>query len=210
MGKIYLVRHGEVLWNRLKSAYCGFTDLELNEHGIEQAECVAERLADEPLAAVYSSDLSRARDTAAAVAARHGLAPATDPQLREVNYGEWEGVSEEEVARRWPEIYPAWKRGAERVRIPGGETFGELRERIVSALTRIAEQHEEETVAVVAHKSANRVFLCALLGMPASEYRRIGQDNAAINAVHYASGRWRVDLINDTCHLKASCVLRVK
>ncbi|HHX38767.1 MAG TPA: histidine phosphatase family protein [Armatimonadetes bacterium] len=202
MTRIYLIRHGEVLWNREHPAYCGHTDLELNERGREQAGCVAQRLADAELSAVYCSDLRRARDTAAAIAARHGLEPVADPALREVNYGEWEGVSEEDVRAGWPDHYAAWKRDAEKVRIPGGESFGELRDRLVPALTAIAERHAGENVAVVAHKSSNRAFLCAVLGLSPSLYRRIGQENAAVNLITYEDGRWRIDLINDTCHLR--------
>ena len=202
MGQIYLARHGEVLWNRERPAYCGHTDLDLNDHGREQAERLAERLAGVPLAAVYSSDLRRARDTAAAIAGRHGLVPIEEPALREINYGDWEGVAEEDVVGGWPDVYAAWKQDAEHVRIPGGETYGELRDRLVPTITAIATRHGDGDVVLVAHKSANRVFLCALLGMPASSYRRIGQDNAALNIVEHRAGRWRVDLVNDTCHLR--------
>lgn len=200
MGKLYLIRHGEVLWNREKPAYCGFTDLDLNEQGRAQAECLAERLAGVPLAAVYSSDLRRARDTAAAVARPHGIEPVADAGLREVNYGEWEGVSEEDVRAGWPQIYAAWKQDAENVQIPGGETFGELRERFVGAVTAILSRHPDDSVAIVAHKSSNRVFICTVLGLSPRDYRRIGQDNAALNILDFTGGGWRVDLVNDTCH----------
>ncbi|NLC57636.1 MAG: histidine phosphatase family protein [Armatimonadetes bacterium] len=202
MGKLYLIRHGEVLWNRERPAYCGVTDLELNPHGRQQARRLADRLAGVNLAAVYCSDLRRARETAAAIAAPHGLTPYPDPALREVHYGDWEGVAEEEVRQRWPEPYLAWREDAEHQRIPGGETFGELRDRFVPAVMRILARHPEESVAIVAHKAANRVFLCAVLGLSPSHYRRIGQDNAALNLLDYDHGRWRVDQLNDTCHLR--------
>jgi len=203
LGQLYLIGHGDVAWNSDRPAYCGATDLELTPQGREQAERLADRLAGVPLAAVHSSDLRRALDTAAAIAAAHGLTPVVEPALREVNYGEWEGLSEEEVCRLWPEVYEAWRQDAEHVRIPGGETFRELDERFVAAVTAIAQRHTGQAVAVVAHKSTNRVFLCWLLGLSSSRYRRFGQDNAAANILQYDGGRWRVDLINDTCHLGA-------
>ncbi|MBI3944376.1 MAG: histidine phosphatase family protein [Armatimonadetes bacterium] len=201
MAVIYLVRHGEVLWNREPPAYCGITDLELSPEGRRQAECLAARLAGAPLAALYCSDLRRARQTADAIAAPHALVPVADPALREVNYGDWEGLSEAQVRCRWPDLYAAWRQDAERVPIPGGESFAALRDRVVPAMTAIAARHPAESVAVVAHKSTNRVFLCELLGLSPSHYRRIGQENAAVNILNYDEGRWRIDLVNDACHL---------
>lgn len=203
MGKLYLVRHGEVLWNRERPAYCGVTDLELNGEGRRQAERIAARLAGVHLEAVYSSDLRRARDTAAAIAARHGLNPVADPAFREVDYGEWEGVSEEDVRHQWADRYRAWREDAAHVRIPGGETFSELRDRFVPAVIAVMERHADGNVALVAHKAANRVFLCDVLGLSPSAYRCIGQDNACLSILDYEGGRWRVELINDTCHLLA-------
>lgn len=203
MGKLYLVRHGEVLWNRERPAYCGVTDLELNEQGRRQAERIAARLAGLQLAAIYSSDLRRARQTAAAIAAPYGLHPVADPAFREVDYGDWEGVSEEDVRRQWAERYRAWREDAAHVRIPGGETFLELRDRFVPAVVAVMERHAAANVAIVAHKAANRVFLCEVLGLPPSAYRSIGQDNACLNVLDYEGGRWRVWLVNDTCHLLA-------
>ena len=101
MAQILLARHGETDWNR-NGRVQGHTDIPLNATGIAQAQALAERLAGEPLAAVFASDLERARVTAAAVAARHELPVSIDPDLREKNFGSWEGLTDGEIAERFP------------------------------------------------------------------------------------------------------------
>lgn len=202
MGKIYLVRHGETAWNRANT-YVGATDIALNARGREQAEMLAEFLAQSHLQAVYSSDLSRARETAEAIAARHGMQVQPVPGLREVNYGEWEGLNEAEMVSRYPETYEQWRIDPVSVRIPGGETFGELRERAFEAFREIALAHADSEAVIVAHKSVNRVILCGLLGIDIARYRMVSQGNACLNVVRTRKDGFVVDAVNETCHLMA-------
>ena len=102
MTEILLARHGETDWNSGRRVQ-GHTDIPLNAAGVEQARALAEQLAGEPLTAVFSSDLSRALDTARAVAAVHGLEVTVDPRLREKNFGTWEGLTDVEIAERFPD-----------------------------------------------------------------------------------------------------------
>jgi len=198
---IFLIRHGEVKWNR-ENSYIGSTDLPLNAHGRSQAGLVAECLAGRNVSAVYSSDLVRARETAEIIAARLGLPVDTVPDLREVDYGEWEGLTESEVRERYPEVFVEWRLNPSRVRIPGGETFAELRDRAFPAFCRIAQAHAGENIAVVAHKSTNRVILCSILGVDINHYRRIGQGNSALNVIETRKdGRMVVEAINESGHL---------
>ncbi|MCX6374575.1 MAG: histidine phosphatase family protein [Armatimonadetes bacterium] len=201
MSRIYLIRHGEVAWNR-ENSYIGATDLPLNDEGKSQAALLADRLAQHKIAAVYSSDLTRARQTAEIIAERLGLPAVAIPELREVNYGEWEGVSETKLPTSHPDIYDEWRLNPAEVRIPGGETFAELKERAFSAFCRIAESHPSEDVVIVGHKSVNRVILCCLMGIDINRYKQIAQGNAALNVIERrADGRFVVESVNDAVHL---------
>lgn len=201
MGTIFLIRHGEVKWNR-ENSYIGSTDLPLNANGRSQAGLVAECLKHQHVSAIYSSDLIRARETAEIIAARLGLSVNTVPDLREVDYGEWEGLPESEVRKRYPDIFREWRLNPSGVRIPGGETFAELRDRAFPAFCRIAQAHPDENIAVVAHKSTNRVILCCILGIDVNNYRRIGQGNSALNVIETRKdGRMVVQTINESGHL---------
>jgi alpha-ribazole phosphatase len=202
MGKIILIRHGEVTWNK-QACYAGWTDLELTEKGVAQARAVAERLRSEPLDAVYCSDLLRARVSAEIIAEPHGLTPIVDSDLRELNYGQWEGVAETDLPIKYPELYKTWTANPAETSTPDGESFSQLLSRVSRAMGRIMEDYPDGTVAVVAHKSANRVMLCHWMGVDINLYKRMGQDNVAINTVLFTPERVQIENINDTCHLKA-------
>lgn len=199
--KIYLIRHGEVESNR-KNAYVGSTDLPLNAHGRRQAELLADYLADRQISAVYASDLKRAHETAEIIARRIGLEVHAIRELRELDYGDWEGVPEADVPKLYPDIFREWRKNPVEVRVPGGENVGELRDRAYSAFSRIVEQVLDGNLVIVAHKTSNRVLLCCLLGVDPDSYRQIGQGNSAINVIERRKdGRLVVEAINETCHL---------
>jgi len=199
--RILLIRHGRVAWNA-KSAYAGWTDLPLDEQGEIEAAMVAKRLKDVPLAAIYSSDLIRAKRTAEIIAETHGLVVSVEPDIKEINYGEWEGLSVDDIKRIYGDgILKAWKADPENVSIPGGETFRELRDRAAPALARIAALHKGQTIAVVAHRSVNRVLICHWLGIGVGRYKQIEQKNCAINSVVFIGNRVVVETVNDVCHI---------
>ncbi|HKI92794.1 MAG TPA: histidine phosphatase family protein [Gaiellaceae bacterium] len=148
MTTLLLVRHGETDWNA-EGRLQGHTDRPLNDYGRRQAAALAEQLADEEIAAIYASDLARARETAEIVSGRIGLPVALDPDLREKNWGSWEGLT-----------------AAERERVEHvGETTKEHRERTLRAVHRIAEQHPGECVVVVTHGGSLRRVQAAVLGV---------------------------------------------
>jgi broad specificity phosphatase PhoE len=137
-----LARHGETDWNR-QLRIQGSSDVELNELGREQARVLAKELADVELDAIYASDLSRARDTAEAVAATKDLPVHLDPRLRERAFGSWEGLTREDIEERF--------RPEDR---PDGETDEEVRARVLAAIEDIASEHPGEQVLVVSHGGA--------------------------------------------------------
>jgi broad specificity phosphatase PhoE len=158
--RIFLIRHGATEWNRAKRAQ-GHADIELNDEGRAQAAASARALAREDLVAVYSSDLGRSLDTARAIARSHRLEVIPDPDLREVDQGEWTGLHVDEIARRWPEL---WGDNRHHTTRPGGEGPREVRVRALAALSRIVKEHPDGSVAVVSHGGTIRWISAEALG----------------------------------------------
>jgi broad specificity phosphatase PhoE len=166
---VILARHGESDWN-LAGRWQGHSDRPLTERGRNQAEALARRLAETPLDAVYSSDLARARDTAAVVAAAQGLAVEAVAELREVDVGSWSGLTRDEAAERFPDGYRRWleRQG------PGwedGETYEQMGGRVIAALHGIARRHPGGRVLVVSHGGSLRAVLAAAAGVDVATYR---------------------------------------
>jgi broad specificity phosphatase PhoE len=184
---LLLARHGESDWNRARR-WQGFADRPLTERGRAQARELAERLADIGLDAVYSSDLARARDTAAAVARAQGLEVTTVPELREVNVGSWEGLTREEAEQRFPDGFRRWLGGG--TGWDDGETYGEMSARVVAAVEAIGRRHEGGRALVVAHGGPIRAIHAAALGIQVEAYRRIRpvEPNARLSAVCFVDG----------------------
>jgi broad specificity phosphatase PhoE len=153
MTEILLARHGETDWNNGRRVQ-GHTDIPLNAAGVAQARVLAEQLATEPLIAVFSSDLSRALDTATVVADAHALEVTVDPRLREKNFGTWEGLTDLEIAERFPD--------AVRGQWGDGETTDEVAERVLGVLDRIRRLHPDGSVLVVSHGGPLRAMLASL------------------------------------------------
>jgi alpha-ribazole phosphatase len=195
------VRHGQTLWNHV-ARYQGHTDTPLDDTGTTQAKLLSLRLAAEPLQAVYSSDLKRARETARIIAEPHGLAVQTLPQLREISFGVWEGLTYQEIKTRFGDISDRWHTSPGSVRIPDGETFQELRERAYDAVKDLVKRHDQSSIAVVTHGATIRAIICALLGIDLNKVFRIRQDNAALNVIDFYGEFGILSLLNDTYHLE--------
>ena len=155
---VRLARHGETDDNREPSRFQGWTDTPLNEHGRAQARALADRVADDGIASLWASDLSRARETAEIVGARIGLTPQLDPRLREGYRGRWEGHLMRDIEAAEPDLYAAWRRGGD-FRFPEGESLGEQQERVLAAVQEI---HAAGPLPglVVCHGGSIRVMLC--------------------------------------------------
>jgi broad specificity phosphatase PhoE len=153
MTELLLARHGETDWNRERRIQ-GHTDVPLNARGVKQARVLAEILAPVRLAAVYSSDLTRARETAAMVARAHSLDVLVERRLREKNFGSWEGLTDVEIADRFPD--------AVRGRWGDGETTEQVATRVVEVIDVIRARHGDGTVLVVSHGGPLRAILAHL------------------------------------------------
>lgn len=201
MTRVIIVRHGQTEWNRMER-FRGRVDLPLNETGHEQARLVARRIAaGEALAAVYSSPLTRTMQTAQPIAKASGITVTPLDGLIDIDYGDWQGLTPEDVAARYPELHRRWERSPQLVAMPGGETLAAVRERADAAMRRAAAVHEGGTVALVTHKVVCKILICAALGIANDHFWQIEQENGAISVVEFSRGRPVLKLCNDTGHL---------
>lgn len=168
MTSLVLVRHGQTDWN-LEGRYQGQTDLPLNETGRSQARGLAEQLADQPFEAIYSSDLQRAYETANIIAGKHNLAVQSEPRLREVNLGGWEGMLVGDIMRCYPGEWEMRRHDPVHARPPGGESAAELASRIEAAMTEIARRHVVGPVLIVSHGLALAAVLCRVRDIPLTQ-----------------------------------------
>jgi broad specificity phosphatase PhoE len=201
--RIILVRHGQTAWNRIER-FRGRVDVPLNQTGIAQAEATARRLARQPKpAAVYSSPLSRAAVTAAKIAEPHGLTVQTHDGLIDIDYGQWQGRTPQQVAERWPEELDHWYNAPQTVRIPSGETLHVVRNRGMTTVRELAGKHPDGTIVLVAHTVMNRLILLGVLGLGNDRFWRLGQEPCAINRFSVQDGEFTLLGLNDTGHLEA-------
>jgi probable phosphoglycerate mutase len=169
---ILLARHGETDWNR-ENRFQGHADPPLNETGRAQAAQLAAVLAAEPLAAVYSSPLRRAFETAQILAAPHGLEPVPVDALREVDVGSWEGLTRAEIEERFPEQFARWR--DYEAGWDDGESYEEMSRRVIAGLLELAAAHEGERILAVSHGGPVRAAYALADGITHSEARRRGQ-----------------------------------
>ncbi len=198
--RILAIRHGETAWNR-DTRIQGHLDIALNDRGRWQARRLAQALRDEPLAAIYSSDLARALETARAVAQTQGLVVHTHQGLRERHFGHFEGKTWAEIETGWPEHALAWRQRVPDFAPDGGETLLELRERVVSTVLELARRHPGEQVAMVAHGGVMDVLYRAATGQHLQAPRTWSLDNAAINRLLCSSEGLSLVGWADTAHL---------
>ncbi len=200
MTEIILARHGETEWN-VGEVFRGRIDIELNQTGIKQAELLAEYLSGQEIEAVYSSPLKRALKTAEAVAGRHRLRVEVSPGLIDGDFGQWQGLSLREVKDKYGQLYEQWEESPQLVKIPGGESLEEVRERALKVMNQVIARHSG-AVVLVAHRVVNKVLICALLGLDNSHFWNIRQDVGGTTFFSYQNGRLVLTKHNDTSYLK--------
>jgi len=199
--RIYLVRHGATELTA-EDRFAGSTDVPLSDEGRRQVAALAERLRCDTLDAVYASPMSRTLETARIIAGPHGLEPVTEPDLREIDYGHWEGRTRDEVEAKYPDEYEAWQEDPLTIAPAGGESGIQVLARALPVIRRIVQQHQHGSVLVVSHKGTNRLLVSSLLGFDARGYRdRLDQSPAALTILDFASvTRARLRVFNDVSH----------
>jgi alpha-ribazole phosphatase len=199
---VYLLRHGETTWNA-ERRFQGAQDSPLSARGRRQVHLLVEALRAVPVAAVYSSPLVRARETAQAVGTFHGVPPTGVEDLRELEMGAWENRLLDEIAVEDGTRMEAWRTMPHTVRMPGGESLADVQGRALSAFRELSTRHHAQAIVLVAHGGVNKTILLALLGAPLASYWRIRQSNACINLVEVDGANARVLVLNETAHLGA-------
>jgi len=176
MTQLCLVRHGQTDWN-LEGRYQGQSDVPLNDKGLAQARSLAEQLKDQSFAAIYSSDLRRARQTAEPIANLLGINIQLEARLREINQGQWEGVLVEDIKARYAKIWSQRTEDPANVRPPGGETVREVATRVYTALDEITSRHSDENILIVSHGLSIATAICRTQNIPVGQAYTVIPDN---------------------------------
>jgi alpha-ribazole phosphatase len=193
--RLVLVRHGEPEAEHRGRCY-GRLDVGLADDGRAQADRAAHFLADASLAAVYASPRRRAVETAAPIARVHGVVVRVRDELREIDFGEIEGMTFDDVQAQRPALYEAWMTRPTTVTFPGGEGFADVRRRVLAVAAELRAAHAEATIAVVAHGGVIRALLADALRIASEDIFRIDQAHGAISVVDHLHDTAIVRLLN--------------
>jgi probable phosphoglycerate mutase len=199
--RLYLIRHGSTNLTE-ENRFSGGTEVDLSEVGRWQVTCLAKRLADDKVTAIYCSPMRRTVETASILCEPYSLNPIPREGLHEIHHGHWETMSRSEVEAIYPEEYAAWQEDPFTFAPQGGESGLMVIARALPVIREIVVSHIGQTVAVVSHKATIRLILCILLGIDARGYRdRLDQSPACLNILDFKDPvRARLMLFNDVSH----------
>jgi broad specificity phosphatase PhoE len=197
---VYLTRHGQTEWNNI-GRMMGWTNEDLNETGRIQAERLAKRLENVPLDAVYCSPLQRAITTGAIVGAKHGVTPKTSQGLIEINYGIWEGMARTDVKEKWPELHRIMMDNPENFQYPGGESYKDLRVRVVAAFNDVVKAEEGRNLLMVSHQGILKILIAELMGISYNDWNKFEVRNASLTSLTVEHGHVHFMTLNEFTHL---------
>jgi broad specificity phosphatase PhoE len=197
-----LIRHGETSWNHQRRIQGGSTDTLLSELGKKQVKNLGLALKAESITAIYSSPLKRALDTANAIAIHHNMEVQIEPELRELEVGDFEGISVETLTTDFSHFLVHWREGQGSEKLPGGESLVDLQRRSWGMVQRIVELKHEGTVVIVSHYFAIVTIICAALGLPPNGIRRFRVSEGSMTVLDFKNGLPRLISLGDACHLK--------
>ena len=197
----YIVRHGQTNWNILGKTQ-GHGNSDLTAKGIEQATELAESIVNYPIDYIYSSDLGRAVQTAQILGDKLNIKVKETEALREMGFGEWEGLLIDEIKANYANVYATWRNEPHLAQIPGGETLHLIKDRVDSFIQSLNEKYDNKHILLVTHSVTVRVMLLAFLNSGMENIYRIKQDNTALNIVEYRDYGPVVIKMNDTSHIK--------
>jgi len=193
---IYLFRHGEVVLADT-GRFIGHLDVPLSPRGERQSAAQAARLSTIDVAAVFASDLERARRTGEIIGAPHRLKPTVVPALREMAMGRWEGLTAAEIKQREPERFAEWMSSIGEFPFPDGESIPDLEARAWPVFESLAAAHTGRAIVVVAHGGTNRTLICRALGLPRGRLLALGQGYGALTVLERIGETWRLRHLNE-------------
>jgi alpha-ribazole phosphatase len=195
--RIHLIRHGQVEGHD-SPRYNGQTDVALTELGLQQYQRMKEHLKESKITACYTSDLSRCVIGAKIICPQFNIEPVKKSPLRELNIGDWEGLTWDEITTRWPDEWKARLADMVNYRVPGGENLLDLEARVMPVIREIIEQHQGEEILVVGHGGVNRIILLNAIGAPLKTVFNIEQNFCCHNIIdYYSDGLATVKLLNE-------------
>lgn len=202
MAKLLLIRHGKINLQR-EDRYWGSTDIPLNDIGVKQAEQIRDYLAPEKITHIYSSGLSRTRDTAKILADPRQINVIACEELNEFNFGYAEGLTYDEIKKLHPSLAEEMAKMGD-ISFPGGESLDKFYGRVRVFLKRLEKHKPQDTVAVIAHAGSLRMLICHLLELERKHWYRLFIDHASISVVNMYQHISILNSLNDTSHLKAA------
>ena len=195
--RLFLVRHGELTTSR-EWRYVGHLDVDLNETGVEQMKKIGDRLQHEQVDVLFSSDLQRTRKSAEIIGGKIGLTPQANPAFREINLGEWEGLTRDEIVAKFPADFEERSQNLPYFRIRNGESFADLKDRVIKQIEIVLNEYKGKNIALIAHGGVNRVIITHVLGMDLTNLTRIDQAYGCLNIIDYFDGMPVLRLLNST------------
>jgi broad specificity phosphatase PhoE len=199
--KLHLVRHGETEWNKL-GRFQGQQDIALNPRGLAQAKETARAMADDGVIALYSSPLQRTMQVANEISRLTSVPVVPLPGVEELNLGELEGVTGEEMRTIWPDVYSSWSQDPGTLSMPKGESLSQLQDRAWRSLQEVEKAHSgDDVIVVVSHNFAIRTMIHKVLGLPLTNFHRLSLDLSSVSTVEYTSRGRRLTCYNFTGHL---------
>lgn len=196
MKKLYIIRHGESKWNKVGKIQ-GQENIKLTKKGELQALMVADRIKNDNINHIYSSDLNRAYSTAKIIGTRIGINIEPQKKLREINFGDWQGLTLREVEERHNNEYFVWRKTPHLSTIPKGESLVAVQERAMNFIQELHKKHVEENILLVAHGVVIKVIILGLLDLDLSNYRKISINNCGLSIIEFKEGRPVIRCLNE-------------
>jgi len=200
LAKLLLVRHGRTEYNHAQK-FMGHTDVDMSREGYRQIEKLRDRLAGVKIDAVCSSNLMRARVSAEIITAGRNLEISACPELREINYGDAEGLTFDEISRRYPEVGKAMIDRSCLISFPGGECFNDLEIRIRKFIKDLERYAPEQTVLIIGHSGPLTLLVCFLMDASRETWWHLHMDNASLSIIDTYKEGAILSLFNDVSHL---------
>lgn len=201
MGRLYLVRHGESEWNILNKVQ-GQSNVNLTKKGIEQAKKIGERLVDDKIDLIFSSDLRRAFDTAKIIGDLLDLEVNSLKELREISFGVWEGLTIKEIMDKYVNEHIVWMTEPHKLSLPKAERLIDLQERLLRVVNYHVKENNNKNILIVSHGASIKALILGILGIDLSIYNKLSISNASLSIIEYRDYSPVLRVLNDTNHLK--------